>query len=282
MDLHDKLLDHAKRNTFNTSAEVEFDRLIGFVGVRRSGNHAIIGWIGGHLPGVTALYNNLNNTDERMIHKRDNTYFFDGEMINSNHRRREEIVDMEYFGKDHVIMSFEDKDCFFTYEKIEAEREAQVAGVPKSIVIFGVIRSFYNMAASRIQRYAERDNPGIALTPAVVDTWRDHAHCIFEEGDIVNFILYDKWIQDAEYRRSWEKEFGFPETDANLDLVSYFGRGSSFEHRDTTGAELREKVLERWKQISWEGYEYALQDEGIRELNQEIFGWALDEYGKLI
>lgn len=142
-------------------------------------------------------------------------------------------------------------------------------GDPPVGIRYTPLRSFYNLAASRLrmyQRHHVRDIRGNLEETARqwVDAARKH-----------DLVRYDIFVTDAEYRRAVESFLELPTVpEADLHLEKNIAKpGSSFSNHD---------FMNRWR-ITLDDPEFrpVLRMREVKAWNHIRFGWYLDEEGQL-
>lgn len=108
-----------------------------------------------------------------------------------------------------------------------------------------LLRDPFNWAASYIQRAKHRD--AFARWPGM---WLEYAReatgaTAYLPGVVP--VTYNRWFGDTHYRAELAASLGFTPTDANLNVVSDHGRGSSFDTRAFHGRAQDMSVDERWR-----------------------------------
>jgi hypothetical protein len=182
--------------------------LIQTIGLQRSGNHAIINWIGSLFQ--SAMH--LNNLPHDFFTIPDNV---------------KKINEMR---ADCVICSFEDCRKSSVYGKkildgvkIACEEDFK----QRRCVVLFVLRDPYNCWASRVAANAKYSLTSFSNFDVFSENWRVMAQLYNERPD--SFVLYNKWVADAGYRRSVCDRLGGRYTERTLDEVDKAGRGSSFD-----------------------------------------------------
>jgi hypothetical protein len=186
--------------------------LLQVIGLQRSGNHAIIGWI----ESLFARPLHLNDLEH--------DYLADPDRI----ARIRAMSD-----RDCVIVSFEDSG-----NRIEAGtpllghvRPARAEDFPGDrVAVRYILRDPYNCWASRAKAQDNPDGPGLTSSPAVehfIADWKALARLAQADPDA--FLCYNAWFRDAAYRRAACARLGGRYSEATLDSVSSVGGGSSFD-----------------------------------------------------
>lgn len=207
---------------------------IDFYGLRRSGNHIVLDWIMSHWDRAV-LANNLPVPVKRLIRPSSTVW-----------QNCDCVEDAEL-----VVRSFEDKPV------PNRDPPRGKYDPPPETTTFVIVRSFYNMIASRMNRTTEKLLWSSCWRRGM-EMWPDYANRAN--------IVFDRWVQDEAYRYAIEVANGWDHQPVPEKL-----HRSSFGDRN---------VLERWK--GWDFPPEVLENEECRELNMRIFGWALDATGSLI
>lgn len=200
-------------------------KTIRVMGLRRSGNHAIINWI-------LANYNNGNSVDSvfnNNLHYRSliftninkDIYFFNG-CLDDPYRS---IKNMINFEKTNLLLhSYEDQS--FSY--IINNSLNKYVHQEDDIVNIIVLRDPVNMCASRYKHVDHSVHTQV--NEYYINLWISYAE---EALNITNnmknkiVILYNKWVTDKDYRNEIAKKMKMINYD-NTQQVSICGGGSSF------------------------------------------------------
>lgn len=137
---------------------------------------------------------------------------------------------------------------------------------------FIVLRSYYNMLASKLWRIDRLDFDYQKI-------WKHNANFCIKNPH--KCILYDRLISEDEYRLSIESNREWPNIKIPTKVNNKYGCGSSFGDKVVDNNE----TIFRFKQIleldvndkRLIDYKRLSNDEDIRNLNKELFGWCLNE-----
>lgn len=185
------------------------------LGLQRSGNHAVLDWVGSLFPAV-AFHNDQPHD-----------LFADPDRLRA-------LLEAE--GAPATIFSFED-----------SANRTPVAGQPllDSVAPFPadafpdialhrlvILRDPYNTWASRVAANARADTLARRLTsdpswPLFRDNWLALAALQADPG--WQGVLFNRWKDDAGYRRTLCAAFGGSYSEATLDAIPRQGGGSSFD-----------------------------------------------------
>lgn len=147
-----------------------------------------------------------------------------------------------------------------------------------------ILRDFYNMLASRMER-TRKGKPFDHPYNSLVGLWIEYAETFRRKGSygdskhggLSNLlaISYNKWFSSKEYRATICNLLECPYTEETMQRVHLAGEGSSFTGTKGDGRSL--DVLSRWKKFkNDEEYKTIVLTPQIRKVNSLIFGWYLD------
>jgi len=258
------------------------EKEIRFVGLQRSGNHAIINWIycqcsepRCHLNWVKVDQNPFYCFQRRATVREFQKDFFTKFNINA------EKIGM--FSKKNLFMfSYEDEHLEkIVSEKFEKNREMWIGRSKKRYDLL-LLRDPFNLFASRLKKeddiienkYSLRKESERAILSAM---WKGHAKEFLGETSILKnnkvCVNYNKWVSDREYRRIIAGLLDLEFTDAGVEEVLHIGGGSSFDRIKYNQKASDMKVLERWKHyIDDDDFLDIFKDREIIDLSHKIFG----------
>lgn len=223
------------------------------MGLRRSGNHAVINWLLAQLQGPICFNNNMGHR-----HPPENT----------------PIKKLLWHGRGdyRLVVSHEDK----ALERQLLDYREDYFGKSNEQFQILILRDPFNLLASR---YAWKDEQGkrfredSAYRTSIIDLWKSYAHKYLEwerTGAGIG-INYNQWYVDKAYRKEIAERLGLRFTDKGRDEVKIYGHGSSFDGTQKKGGEL--KVLERWKNFNEDSaYLEGIKDKDMIDLSLKIFG----------
>lgn len=250
-----------------------------FIGMSRSGNHAIINWVINQLPGSYVF---LNCTEpkhnpytsarplspEGKWYQTNITDFDPGEEISGNFRT-----------KDFLLYSHE--DCFLGTLNHSSFRKNHDLWMGKSEVRKDllVLRDPFNLFASRIKsgllrgHYSHGARPISTLTLKRI--YKQHVReFLGEKKNLKNLVRvnFNSWIQFPEYREQITRQLGIPFTDKGFWEVSRVAGGSSFDGLKHSGKAYKMDLHDRWKEFADDEEYWELFDTELVELTYQIFG----------
>ena len=273
------------------------------IGLQRSGNHAIIDWISSLFASPVHLNNLEHDFGRDPANVADNPAF-DGADCR--------IVSFE----DARIKLAKTADGAWRplMDSVETLDPAALAGFDCRILY--ILRDPYNCWASRVKA---REASGLTSPGSLdyfLDSWTAMARrCL---ADPEAFVLYNAWFDDRAYRQRVCARLGGTYSERTLGEVPLEGGGSSFDgagrpslrtmakkldyYRSADfrrrflrqpGSYVRRllspsidgrqlKVDSRWQHLAGRDDARALfEDETVRRLSQEIFGFHVDGAGRL-
>ena len=213
-------------------------RHLHFFGPRRSGNHAVLGWIQANAEANGFATEHFNDIHDKLMSPPKVPHYDDPQFAVAPDTGL-------------TIYSYQD----IGYE--EAEEVPFYAEDPEEKIKLTVIRDLPNLIASRIKMYEDLDRRGLSHRSvrqipyeAVTQMWVGYAKAYVDEPDPsagnINFPL---WFQSSAYRSSVFASLNLGEnTDSGLNNVADFGFGSSFDLQRFDGRAQEMKVLERWRE----------------------------------
>lgn len=216
------------------------------IGTKRSGHHAIIGWLARQMP-ETVVHHNDVDAEKLSVGR---IAYFGGikeTIYNGNHLNK-------------AIYSFED----ISLNKIE---EIEQRFETTTIV---VLRDIRNTLASLIKSTPLKHIR--KRLEASTKAWHEYAYD-FISGQYTNrkYILYDKWFENEHYRYTLCSDFNITFTDAGLNIVSKNANGSSFDHMRYQGNAQGMDVLNRWKAYNNNRYFKEFYTDELKETNSLVF-----------
>ena len=231
------------------------------MGMRRSGNHAVIHFLRRLYGEQRVIF--LNNRNRN----KNNFKFFDN---------RRDIIPDDKSKVDTMIVSYEDLDInnkdinfnFFSKEKFKNL---------KNVYFISIIRDPFNMFASRYRLgnyYKFLKNEIIKKPNKVSLMWKGYArrHILIEGFDSINkniSINYNNFISSKKYRREISSFTGCDYVEKDLFKMTTEGRGSSFNENNINV----DNLLKRWEEYRNDKYYMNIfKDKEIIDLSRKIFG----------
>ncbi|MBE9064332.1 hypothetical protein [cf. Phormidesmis sp. LEGE 11477] len=257
--------------------EIINQKEICLVGMRRSGNHAVLNWIRSQQPGDVCLLNNVAAGTNPYRYKSDNLRRYHPE-----HHKQAEVYRQQASGnlikRDCLIYSYEDWSLRQIIQpRFERNRDLYVGKSGKSFELL-VLRDPFNLFASRLKQNFVATK---ARKLPMVEMWLEHAREFVGESGYLKrnriCISYNRWFSNMDYRRSLADQLDIPFSDAGLENISAFGGGSSF---DGTGDDSRLSgrasaldVTNRWRQFADDPrFQSLFASEALWHYSTQIFG----------
>lgn len=258
-------IDDIFRTILWRNNEIVNHKEIRVVGLKRSGNHAIINWIRKAHYGEVWHLNNIPT--ER------NPYRFLYEHYPKEKLRLEATGN--FVKKDCLIYSYEDYEIDkITSQRFESKHDIYLG---KSATRYDVLilRDPFNMIASRIQKDMMKVRN---RSKTIVEIWISYAQEYLHEKQYMKHnkvvINYNKWFTDINYRKQIALELNFEFDDRGINEVMEEGGGSSFDGLNFKGKAVEMNVLKRWEEfVDNPLFCNLLNNEELIEYSEKIFGY---------
>jgi len=241
--------------------------------MRRTGNHAIWGWMSAQ---AERPFERLNNLEVGV-----NPYRYKYEVLRDYYPQYEWDINHyaplargEFTPKNWIFYSYEDYDLVqITCSEFERNHDLYL-GKSRHRIDLLIMRDPFNLFASR---FKSNMIPVKNARRTAVDLWVEYAREFLGETQILSqhkvCVNYNQWVQDRNYREHIAKQLGLPFTDAGVDQVSNFGGGSSFEGQSFSGKASQMPVFDRWQSFADDPtYRALLQDDRLLTYSEKIFG----------
>lgn len=247
-------------------------------GVRRSGNHAIIGWILEH---VGAPFVHLNDIQD--VHNPLTPSGVSVSGIPAWRYKRGLLRKARHFFVSRYQAKFAGADPSVDYEglisipglacRVFSYEDRPLTSVDGTSVL--LLRDPFNLFASLLKAgyFDERldDLPEI---------YANHAECFRQQWNNPSLvgINYNEWFQDAEYRVSIARQLGFDTDGRPYDDVPWNGGGSSFSGQAYRGHASRMDVLSRWQSVADRAdFQRLITEPRVRAAAEAIFPALAEE-----
>ncbi len=255
---------------------------IRFVGLQRSGNHAIINWIFQqapeprcHLNCVEPGSNPFHTFQRKSSVEEFQKDFFEKFNIYA------EMCGL-FSRKSLLIYSYEDEDLRDVSSEPFERRHDRWLGRSASRFDIVLVRDPYNLFASRLKR----EESGIPNRYSLrVDSergilcglWKQYAREFLGETGFLPHnrlaVNYNRWFLEKEYRMKLSAALGLEFSDGGMDEVLHVGGGSSFDRMSFDNKASEMKVLERWRNYEKnELFRSIFRDRELVGLSERIFG----------
>lgn len=226
------------------------------LGMKRSGHHAIINWIGDNLDGGATHFNDCSRG------------WKEGKLIPSNQQSQGGKINGN---GDNLIYNIEDfhPSNFKNYNL----QNLQIFHNPTLVIL--VLRDPYNWIASSIKcgggpkKFINRR----------VKIWKAQAKEYLNETRFINppcgsylvCLNFNDWFKDNEYKKEMSKTLDLQGWHTGIELVSPRGGGSSFDALRFNYKATQMKILERYKEFESDIFFKSLIDDELRHLSKLIF-----------
>lgn len=212
-------------------------KIISVVGLQRSGNHAVIDWLG-------SLFGSC-----RFMNNNDHNLFKDEGFIK---------ILIQDGGEDCFIFSFEDSGIgdVSSTDITESVAPLHLKEFPEvEYYDFAILRDPYNLWASRFHGFQRRKS-GAGSGPTADPSWEFFrrnwlAIAKRQQKRPESVILYNKWVKDEAYRRQICAMVGGEYSEASLEMIPKMAGGSSF---DGIPRPTFDKIMRNWQKyfsFSW-------------------------------
>lgn len=287
---HHALEDYSRSLAYDASNQSTVnEREIRVIGLRRSGNHAIINWIGKQAKENSIFINHVKPIENPYRNQYENS-LVRGEMANEGADWKYRPLDWwakerqgDFSYKDCLIYSYEDQELERVAHRVfESKREIYLGKSARRFDVI-VMRDPFNLFASRLQTKPREDGRNFDMLEvysrrySLPQLWITYAkECLgetsFLSGEKV-FINYNRWFLDKSYRESIAAELNLDFSDEGLNDISKSGRGSSFDGDRYIGEAYKMDVLNRWKSyVDNPKYLSLIKTEGVLHYARKLFG----------
>lgn len=222
--------------------QVPKDDITNFVGLRRSGNHAVIDWIFGHCKSWIH-YNNC------VLHE-------DGGAESASYvaQSTPEYAEKGVF---YSLASFEDYDLSYIEEHLSEPRVL-------------LLRDPFNMFASRLQNvrnFNKKEDATFCCLDMVSDRgfemWKRYARAFLENNQFVK-IDFNRWFSSVDYRQDTSNRLGFTFSDKK------FGSKRGWRHSGGSSFGSKPDPLNSYKNLSEDEEYLSLFDEETLDLCRQV------------
>lgn len=250
-------------------------------GLRRSGNHAVIGWIAQQFEKPITFLNNVVPFEDPF------TSFRFGRVPNALPARKRERLNIERLrsvAKPCILISYED----VSLEPFQREipQWSEWVGESRATRRILLLRDFYNWLSSRVrltELKTESDGEDLLRRmKAEIGRWLAYARefvgeTSFLEGVPLVRLNFKSWSEIESYRAGILDELQIPIADNSRSTVPKAGGGSSFDGQQFSGAAEAMDISSRWKYLTEEKYADLLRfvaenRPDIDRYNEQIFG----------
>lgn len=254
-------------------SEVVNQKEIRIVGLRRTGNHAIINWLKPQPQGKIRHINNLKVgvNPYRYKYERLRDYYPQYEWSKEDYKKE---AQGDLVPKELLIYSYEDYELKKVFNNYFESKHDLYLGKSANRYDLLILRDPFNLFASRLKKnYIEVQNP----QGNMVDLWLEYAKEYLGETNYLKHnkicLNYNFWVKDIDYRKQISAQLNLDFSDAGINKVSGCGDGSSFEGRSLNGQASKMDVNNRWQHfLEDENYLKLVNNEELLSYSERIFG----------
>lgn len=253
------------------------------IGLRRTGNHAIINWLYHQFEGRRCFLNNVfPGTNPFLTYQERSTVRqFQVDFYRDFSITRERLG---FFSrKEALIYSFEDRPLADIHCPAFVKNRLRWVGKSAARKDLILLRDPYNLFASRLNHPAIAANPvyGSETSETIVNIrnlWKEYAREFLGETSVLGGqvipVNFNQWVGDETYRRGLIEKMGRKLlNDGVVHEVLPIGGGSSFDGGPCAGDAARMAVFARWQaEKDNPAFREFVDDSELRELSRKIFG----------
>jgi hypothetical protein len=248
-----------------SSKTVVNEKEIRIAGLRRTGNHAIVGWIRAQHPEPTRHLNHPppGHNPYQFLYK---------------HYRKDELKQASkgnFSSLNLLIISYEDDElCSVASPNFERFHDVYV-GSSRCRYDVLVLRDPFNLMASQIKARMvslldETASRMMALWTSYAKEFLGETRFLTHQKICINF---NRWHQNLEYRKDIADQLAIDFTDAGREQVRDYGGGSSFDSQQMNGQANKMDLLNRWRVFETEEKFWQLfQNDQTVYYTDRIFG----------
>ncbi|ACK67825.1 conserved hypothetical protein [Rippkaea orientalis PCC 8801] len=257
----------------NNSSSVVNQKEIRVIGLRRTGNHAIIQWLAQQQSGIIWTLNNLPVNENPYRHRYEYPEKSDPPSLVQSLRTE---AWGNFTPKDCIIYSYEDYSLEkVVSEQFEAKHDLYLGPSLERYDVL-ILRDPFNLFASRLK---SEKIPVKHQGKTMADLWIEYAKEFLNETQYLKdnrkiCINYNKWFCEEEYRREIAHQLELNFSNKGVNTVSHYGGGSSFDSKQFQGKANKMKVLERWQNfIDNPSYHKLISNKELIDYSERIFGY---------
>ena len=237
---------------------------IRFVGLKRSGNHAIVNWIVRQSKGPILHFNDVRPDEP----------YHPSRLVNGAWAEALAVDTTIYSIEDTALAVVADAHSYprrDVYPDLRCDRRIDVL----------LLRDPFNLFASRFRRGEPWGRKALYVNGmSTPQLWVSYALEFLGQSRWLDprciRINYNQWCKSLEYRRELARVLDLEFTDEGFNAVTNFGGGSSFESTNMDGKADLMKTDQRWRTfVDDPRFLQLFEDPLLLDLAQEIFD--LDE-----
>ena len=258
---------------------------IQFIGLQRSGSHAVLSWLFKQFEKPVYFFNNARHfgnplQDFQPLDLPNTVPVRRGRSAG----RRRQLQQIAQMPKDVLVYSYENLPLDALRQRQLVPDKDMVTGLSRGLRRMLIVRDFPNWFASRI-RYHEivrAEFPTGQQIERLMRMWMLYAREYLGEteylGDVpVDTVSFNLWVRDDAYRSDLLRTLCVKLKDNSISYVPDAGGGSSFDATKLSGKGEQMQVFARWRYLRDKklgevvpGFANRLRE--IERLNNAIFG----------
>ncbi len=282
-------LKSVSHSFFSEKKGIVNDLEIRVAGLRRSGNHAIINWIGKQCDGNRVFINCVKPNENPYRNEYESQRYLERDKRDKKHWgyggvdwwKKEKEGD--FSKKQILIYSYEDQELERIFSASYEKKHDLYVGKSKRRIDLIIIRDPFNLFSSRLHTKPRKDGRNFSMLQvyskkySLPELWLEYAkECLNETSHAKAekiFVNYNDWKSSIDYRKELAERIGIKFSDKGLNDVSVSGRGSSFDGTKFSGNAEQMDVMNRWKHsVDDEHYKKLFANEEIIVYSRKIFG----------
>ena len=260
------------------------------VGLRRSGNHALMNWIRKQCSSNIIYINNVHiyanpyrEVYEDQLDKAKDSSLIGWRTDDIDFWRRESRG--QFSKKDYLLYSYEDQPIDRLADKRFERKHDLYLGKSEMRYDLILMRDPFNLFASRL-RASQRKNDNShyldfmkvkSSKVSLARLWIDYAKEYLNETNYLSNmkipVNYNMWVLDKTYRQNIAESLGLDFSDTGFDEVMTNGGGSSFDGVSLSGKASEMMIFERYSHfLGNPKFEDLLRDPLLLEYSKRLFG----------
>ena len=259
------------KNHFNIINQKEFR----VAGLRRTGNHAVIGWIEEQhkLVGTTFHLNNVPINANPYRHKYQNLSYYFPQHQWSIEQYKEQAKG-KFIERYCLIYSYEDYSLKQIFnDRFEKKHDLYIGKTGNRYDLL-IIRDPFNLLASRLKN---NFLPVKSKRSSFIELWIEYAKEYLAQTNYLKHnktcINYNLWVKDLDYRKQLANKLDIEFTDVGLNKVRSYGGGSSFEGKSCDGEASTMDTINRWQHfVDNPVYRKLINHPELLHYSEKIFG----------
>ncbi len=275
-----RILDHSAediyRFIFKNGSDFSYinKKELRIIGLRRTGNHGIAGWIKAQENGKVEHLNNLEVRCNPYRYKYEKIIDFYPKHTKWAIKHYQPLAQGNFVQIDCLICGYEDRNLASITDPIFERLHDVYLGKSNKRFDIIIIRDPFNLFASRLKSNMINVK---SKNFTAIDLWIQYAREFLHETNYLNnnkiCINYNRWFTDLVYRKELANQLELEFTDEGFSRVTGLGGGSSFDGQTMDRAASKMAVLDRWKNfVDNPDYRKIFQNQLLITYSKKIFG----------